>query len=352
MQSPRTIVPPYLHRRSEHVFITTEDPKYRYEWVCSHCGYPVTPDDNCCPRCQRALEDCPVCSCLRHVRVPCVQPDAQGGRRCPSCGVRRVAFGDLALQQLEGAFCTNVYGCPAGGFLLRSDEFAVLAKDASRCPVCRDEAFPPLPVATFVYHVTHCLFCSTVYQSMSTWKEKWGVPPDILGAIGETRGEPLDDCVLCGRQDRMAVARAGEAGAMGSQPFDARHAPARAEAVVWTSLRSEGDAAEGQATRTEYLRMAELARILMLELGIKSAFPRVFGAWFGASLGPEMPDEPGPAIHKVVESLLEGTRLPGTRRVLQRRICEFLDALAPHFPGRENYHIRPQAKGRPFAARA
>lgn len=349
---------PFLHRRSAHVFITTEDPRYRYEWVCSHCDYPVTPDDDCCPRCQRAIEECPVCSCLRHVRVPCVKPDPQGGRTCPACGVRRVPFGDLVQQQFEGTFCTNLYGCPAGGFLLRTDEFAVLPKDASVCPVCRDPELKPLAVATFAYHVTHCLFCSTIFQSRSTWKEKWGGGPDVLGELGETAGPALDDCVLCGRHDSSVEGAAaaqrshagappgfgpGERGADEAAPHDGR--------VTWDARQSDGSVVRLQATTDEYLRMAELGRILALEPTIKTAFPRVFDAWFGSGMDVGGKDDDGPPIHRVVELLLEGTRQVAPRRILQRRISEFLDALAPHFPGREKYSIRPQGKPRPFGAR-
>lgn len=353
--------PVYLHRRSSHVFITTEDPHYRYEWVCAHCEYPVTLEDTCCPRCQRALEDCPVCSCLRHVRVPCVQRDAQGGRRCPACGVRRVSFGDLALAQVEGTFCTNIYGCPAGGFLLRTDEYAVLPGDATLCPVCRDAGFRPLDVRTFPYHVTHCLFCSTMYQPMAAWRPGWGKPPDVLGDLVEPAGEGLDDCALCGRRDAVdgipavtetrpsAVAQITRLdGTAVEPPLRAPEAAAQADKRIrWQSRLSEGSESSADASVDDYLRMAELGRLLAIEPSLRRAFPRVFGAWFGSGFdGNGFHPPPGPAISHIVGLLLEGTRLPSHRRTLQRRVTELVEALTPHFPGGAAYRIRPQGEPR------
>jgi hypothetical protein len=361
--------PPFLHRRGEHVFITTEDPNYRYEWICSHCGYPLTPREACCPRCQRKLEECPVCSCQRHVRVPCVEPDAQGARRCPACGVRRLPFGDEALKDVEGRFCTNLYGCPAGGLLLRSDEFALLPADASLCPLCRDEHFRPLPVATFTYHVDHCQFCSTLYQSRTTWKASWGHEPDLIGELGQVAGAPLDTCVLCGRQDvktegqqnggdggdampgPRAAADRSSAGDGSNVTPGPRAVADRSSAVVRVgpASASEDNPQSTKATLDEYLRMAELARILMLEPVMSRAFPRLFKAWYAAP-GPSTPHAPNPKIGRIVELLLRGTQGEPHRKVLQRRLTEVLQRLEHHFPSGASFPLRlPDGARRGYA---
>lgn len=333
--------PPLLHRTGERVFITTEDPNYRYEWGCAHCDYPITPHEPCCPRCQRALEECPVCSCQRHVLVPCVQPDAQGARLCPACGVRRLPFGDEALKDIEARFCTNLYGCPAGGLLLRTDEFALLPADTSLCPVCRDESFPPLPVITFAYHVEHCLFCSTLYQARATWKARWGQEPDLIGELGQTTGPLLADCVLCGRQDTGEVERPAES--EGSKaPSTDQPMGDRKTVFAHVSPGPPEERAEPplRATRSEYLHMAELARILMLEPVMNRAFQRLFKAWFGAE-GSDGAGDAGPNIGRIVEALIRGTRREPHRKVLQRRLTELLDRLGRHFPRGASFPLRP-----------
>ena len=309
----------FLHRRGGHVFISVEDPTYRYEWLCGHCDYPVTESDPFCPRCQKALEECPVCSHARHVRVSRVAPDGQGERTCPVCHVRRIPFGRRPLEDLRGSFCTNIYGCPAGGFLLRCEEFALLPHEASQCPICRDPGFQPLDVRTFLYHVTRCQFCSAMFAMGSDWQPRWK-SNNVIVTLPEASQEGGTACALCGRCDTTQAVKDGRE-------------------VYWSAVTSQGQEQRQKVLENDYLRMAELGRILMLEPSRKEAFTQSFNTWFDSGFKPGE-RQLGPKVSDVAAHLLDGTRPTSpTRRVLQKRVEEFLDAWARGLPEGLNYRV-------------
>ena len=168
----------YIFRRAGgHIFLCASDSKARYEAACGHCHYPILADQAQCPRCRRELETCPCCNALRHVRSPRHDPDPETEiKTCSVCGVRRVPFGSREHVDLEGSFCTNIFGCPAGGLLLTTGEFALLPRGASLCPICRHESLRPLSVSAFDDLREGCFFCRECFGERDSWKAGWRLP--------------------------------------------------------------------------------------------------------------------------------------------------------------------------------
>jgi hypothetical protein len=293
--------PIYLFRKEpKHIFITPKDPDYRYELLCGHCEYPIAPEDPTCPRCQRKLEECPICSRTTHTRAPVVEPDPETGKKtCPVCRVRRIPFGAIPLAEIVGSFCTNVYGCPAGGLLLKREEFAVLPSDVTLCPVCRNEELPPYDVRTFLYLRSRCLFCNTCFGGGTTWVRGWSTSwHPTIDRIGEVEKTDQTLCPLCGRNDSLDREK---------------------QVVMSGTIDNQGLEATRSIPVDQYLRMAELGRILILEKDDAEAFNKTFETWFEPS-GRSADTAPGLTVSEISARLLAGTlRLP-TRRVLQKRL--------------------------------
>jgi hypothetical protein len=291
------MTPNFLFRRPAkgHTFMTTQDPSYLYTVLCGHCDYPIEAGDEVCPRCQRELEDCPVCRQARHKRAPRVEGNSITGKQCPVCETRRVPFGGTPLADLDGSFCTNIYGCKAGGLVLREEEFAVLKANASACPICRHPDLKPLDIKTFIYLISRCAFCHTLFGSVPTWKrgrpEEWNASLDNVRKAHHTSGHW--HCTLCGRLN--------EAQAEGKVGFD-----------------------------EAFLRVVELGRILVLEQDERRAFQKLFSVWFE----PSREHDPGSELDvaETMKEIVVGTQNDEISRVLRPRIEKLEELWEAHLP--------------------
>lgn len=310
--------PIYLFRKEpKHIFITPKDPDYRYELLCGHCEYPIAPEDPQCPRCQRQLEECPVCSRATHTRAPVVDPNREkDAKTCPVCRVRRVQFG----TEISGSYCTNVYGCAAGGLLLKSEEYAVLPVEATLCPVCRNEDLTPLDVSTFRFLLSHCLFCATCFGPGDSWTRGWSKAwSPSIESIAEISEPSIGPCHMCGRSDY----RDGED-------------------VVYVHLDPQGTERTVRMRPDHYLRVAELGRLLILEQDDKMVFRHISQTWFGAG---RSSDPAGITVGEVATRLLEGTQRKPTAQILQRRLEHFVAQWERH-PAGLGYRVESDRKQR------
>ena len=313
--------PNFLFRRpiDGHTFMTTQDPTYVYNVLCGHCGYPIEADDEVCPRCQLELEDCPVCRESKHMRARKISGDALTGKTCPVCQTNRVPFGGTPITEIEGSFCRNLYGCRAGGLLLREEEFAVLRPHASGCPICHHEELTPLDVRTFLYHVSRCLFCHSVFGPLPAWTKGWSEDWDpAVGDLRPTGPRDASPCILCGRRDEL-VSAAGDGVVKVAQqtPYD--------------------EPGTEEISGRHYLRVVELGRILVLEQDPGRAFQRLFDSWFEPNRT-ELPDTVVP-VERIGELLLQGTVVPSIQRILRGRVEETLRAWGHRLPSGLSYAV-------------
>jgi hypothetical protein len=306
------------------VFITTEDPKVRYDILCGHCGYPVADADGQCPRCQRMLEDCPVCSRARKRKPLRSEPSPEGEKTCSVCGIRRLPFGVEALRRVRASFCTNLYGCPAGGLLLRTEEVALLPPGATLCPICRNEAFPPHDILTFRHVVQRCLFCSACLGQLPAWPmDTASAKVDLLemGPLEPPADENHEPCILCGRNDHFVE---GE------------------EQAAYVQVAAE------EVIVPQYLSMVQLGRALALEKDDGHAFSLSFSHWFNA-LSPSPPDDPV-AVERLVSLLLLGTLREEVLAILKPRVEAYCAGWARTVPEGIGYRFRarPGGKGKRY----
>jgi hypothetical protein len=319
----------FLFRRPPggHVFMTTQDPTYIYEVLCGRCDYPIEKDDERCPRCQVKLEDCPVCRDIKHKRAPVVEPDPKtGGKICPVCDTRRYQFGKQSLSEIEGTFCTNLYGCPAGGLLLRTEEFAVLRPEASRCPVCKHETLKPLDLRTFIYLISQCVFCNGVFGTSSSWAQEgwakqWDVTTDRLRSTPQRDYHP---CPLCGRDDSLQE--------------NAAHVD-----MLINDPGEEVGVKKELATGL-YARVVELGKILILENDDRRASKKLYSTWFDAlhlaSTEASIP------VQEAGDYLLRGTRKTEIYKILRVRLAALLDSWKEQVPGQGLSYPVSQRGGR------
>ncbi len=321
----------YLFRKpGSNIFITPRDTEYRYELLCGRCEYPVAVDEKECPRCQVQLEDCPVCTQLKHRKAPKLEPRGiVRGKTCPVCLVRRIPFGEATLSELKGSFCTNLYGCPAGGLLLQSGEFALLPEKTSLCPVCRDESILPLAVEALAYRLRRCLFCSTCFGPASTWAKGWLGGSAHLDKLGQVLEQEQSECPLCGRHDYLHE----KSGRIWSASIGQKESIRDPEA--------ESDESKGLSIG-HFLRVCELGRALILNYEDDAAFKATFPLWYE----PESAQGEGfITVGKVVDHLINGTLRPELRQVLQRRLEPFLLAWKQKLgSGAEVYRIARQGR--------
>ncbi len=303
-------------RRNGHVFITTEDPTYRYETLCGQCDFPLEAKDDSCPRCQRELEDCPVCRQRTHKRSPIErEPGRPQIAYCPVCYITRHPIGWTKLASLDASFCTNLYGCPAGGLLLRTDELALLPCNASICPVCRDPDLRPLSSTSFQYLLRQCLFCSTLFGFGANWSRGWSDQP-INRLSKDWVPTGTESCRLCGRNDRVLESES------------------RSQDVVVSESISDDGVLDPKIDEgipvAAYLRVIELARSLTLEVDKDEAtFRRILRLWFDAS-GREPEEREGMSVRKLVDTLVRGTLRDDVRLPLQGRVERFEAAWHRH----------------------
>ncbi|MES1245346.1 MAG: hypothetical protein ABUT39_27330 [Acidobacteriota bacterium] len=300
--------------------MTTQDPSYIYTVLCGRCDYPIEADDEVCPRCQSRLEDCPVCREIKHTRAPWTEPCPTTGRKtCPVCDTRRYAFGIQPLSEVEGMFCTNLYGCPAGGLLLKTDEFAVLREDASTCPVCRHPELKPLNLRTFVYLISQCVFCNAVFGSPPSWRPGWANQWDVtVDQVKSTPPRDYSPCPLCGREDTL--------------DRDAREV----EMLIDKPGELTG-VKEGLLTDL-YARVAELGKILILENDDRSAARKMFKTWFNElNL---LSHDSTITVERAGDHLLQGTRRPEVHKILRLRLDSLLKSWKEQVPGQGlNYRV-------------
>lgn len=310
----------YLFRHgAPHIFLTTEDPEYRYEWLCGVCDYPVEIDDSICPRCQYELEDCPICTPRLHKR-PSKRSKSRSGvhSKCPVCRVRRYPFGERSLGDMRGKFCTNLYGCPIGGMLLSTDEFAILPEDCTLCPICRHEDLPPLDVRTFRRHLNSCLFCSTIFEKEPVWKSGWSASTRRLHDLGSglNEGHP---CPICGRNDHL-----GDGG------------------NVDIELLGDAQNILQPIGHDAYLRLAELGRSLAL-YDDATAFDRLFGWWLDSS-GQLPKENESVRVSYLLDYLIRGTVLTTVRTEVNVRRDPQASRWRQNFP-REGTDFRVSLNG-------
>jgi hypothetical protein len=328
----------FLFRRPPggHIFMTTQDPTYIYKVLCGHCDYPIEEDDAQCPRCQLELEDCPVCREETHKKARKLPRDPlTGAVECPVCHTRRVPFGGEPILEVEGSFCRNIYGCRAGGLLLRNEELAVLRQNASRCPICKHEELTPLDVKVFLYLVSRCLFCNSVFGPLHTWQPKWSKDWEAsLKSLSEVGvGDPAS-CILCGRRDKFHakgknLESKAEVAAEGRDRFQVK----TEDSEDMVEVAVGGDADEFKTRKIpalHYLRVVELGRVLILEKDPAQAFQRLFGSWFEPNrmLAPDATIPVG----DVSSILLEGTLIRPIQRILRGRVDEMLKAWGERLP--------------------
>jgi hypothetical protein len=156
-------------------------------YTCGHCDFPMLPGATRCGRCGNELTDCRFCTPLFGVRIPA----ADAATRCPNCFTRQVATPRLdappAVQpaEPEELFCSNLFGCPAGGHL----NDTTFPGHTSECPFCRSSELPLLRAFTRVDHLEACTFCSSLF----------GLEP--------RKERPIDgDCCLCGHAYAAKIA--------------------------------------------------------------------------------------------------------------------------------------------------
>lgn len=316
-----------------HTFITTEDPEYKYEVLCGYCEYPLEKIDDKCPRCQQDLEDCPVCGAERHRKSLRTEIDpVTGGRTCSVCGVTRISFGERRISDLRGSFCTNIYGCPAGGLLLRTEEFAILPHDATLCPICRSADLPPADVRTFTHLLNSCWFCNTCFGAPDFWRRGWSTAgnPNLEKVREALRTTADPPCRLCGRNDQRVdvEARKGDGG-----PDSDIH-------IQSFSIDTEGRTQTNVLSESEYIRVAELGRILILEPDDVAAFGKAFDAWFSSAFK----SQGRITVRQVVDELLAGTLYPVQHRILQRRLERFLHAWERKLPRGLDHRIPDESR--------
>lgn len=308
-----------FRKPGSHIFMTTRDPEFRYEILCSHCEYPITETDSQCPRCRRFLEKCPVCSDRTHTRAPRPESDVHGGKTCSVCHVYRLPFGDMSVTEIKGAFCSNFYGCPAGGLLLQSDEFAVLKHGSTCCPVCKSATLHPFDVKTFIYHIQRCVLCSNIFRPMAKWQNGWGRGGDALEEFCEPPDELAATCPLCGFRNQES-----------GSATDANR-------VLLPSVDTQGHSATNELSRQDFLHLAELARLLILSMNMQDVFSRSFEIWFDPKGAGDRRDG-RMTVSETARLLLEGTS-GEQRRLLNGRLQEFLAAWERNLPGGQTYRI-------------
>jgi hypothetical protein len=319
----------FLFRRPPggHIFMTTQDPSYLYKVLCGHCGYPIEEGDEVCPRCQLELEDCPVCREETHKKARKTDRDPlTGALTCPVCHTRRIPFGGQPILEVEGSFCRNIYGCRAGGLLLRNEELAVLRPNASKCPICKHEELTPLDVKIFLYLISRCLFCNSIFGPLHSWQPQWSKDWEpSLKSLGEVGAGDPASCILCGRRDTFQEKSESGSGSV-------------------VEVADGGDA-DGFSTRPipalHYLRVAELGRVLVLEKDPRQAFQRCFNSWFDPSrtVAPDV----SVSVGDVSRILLEGTLIRPIQRILRGRVDDMLKAWGERLPsGGLSYPVAPK----------
>jgi len=291
----------------DHIFLSSEDPSYRYVTLCGRCEYPIEPDEPRCPRCQEDLEDCPVCRRRSHKRAPKTSPLADGRHQCTVCGIFRYPVGHQSLVETDGAFCSNLYGCPAGGLITHQDEIVYWPPDADVCQVCRNADLPPLPTASFTQVVRQCLFCSALFGLASSRRVMLREDFDHVSELPHISATD-SPCVLCGRNDDRSSEDTVRSNFV--DPWDF-------EAVEHSELGIDA-----------YLRVVELGRALVLfSESDNEATKHLYRQW----VEPHSPEvgrtivSHGTKVADVVDYLIRGTLDPRVRKVLQKRLDGFID---------------------------
>lgn len=179
----------------------------------------------------------------------------------------------------------------------------MLPEDASVCPVCRSEELGPLDIRTFRYHVERCLFCSTVFEKEPDWRTDWF--EDKRWKFSD-KAKAVDSsfCPLCGRMDRV------EEGGEGKKRNE--DGPTRVQ-IVDVEQNTTDTLSVG-----EYLRLAELGRVMVLHTGDKEASEALFSAWFQVGHIEEGADEVL-SVARLFDLLERGTKLQEVKRLLGPR---------------------------------
>lgn len=186
----RAAGPPHLLRKLGHRWhcdVHTTD-----LFACGVCGFPLSPDEYSCRRCETTLVDCRFCTPAHGVRAADTA-DAE----CPRCRLpRRVPFAAFPPLDEDPAdrFCSNVFGCPVG-----ADLFATTYPRRTRqCAICESEEPTLFEVRTRSMHVDACTFCQALFG------RRHGYRP---ASTGSPAG---GGCCLCG-QTFSATKKLGQA---------------------------------------------------------------------------------------------------------------------------------------------
>lgn len=288
--------PEYLFRKApDQPFYCTHRDRAFYRYVCGHCDYPLTATNQVCPRCRRTVETCPVCTERTHKRPALAKgATSREARRCTVCSVRRIPTGaPIPLEDIDGSFCRNLHGCPAGGLLLfGTQEFAVLDSNARECPVCRHDSLQPLAIRAFLRACDQCLFCHELFavDSLSTVAQHRGREQRPRGG---TSAEP---CLACGRRDTLISE--GDKQSVAVPLYDGEPLT-----LPWSDFRS----------------VVELAKTLVTDRNDERAAATLFSRWSARpfSLG-------STTLERLCVALLAGTLDTDHRQALQPRISYLL----------------------------
>lgn len=290
-------------------FITTSDPKYSYEYTCGSCGYPVFMSDQRCPRCRKELEACPICTHRRRL-IPArpVHCTDKIGVRCSICETVRIPYErHLRIRDLDGRFCSNLYGCGAGGMMIRTGELVLIPEGRELCPVCGSEDRLPLDIGVFEYALEHCLFCSHVFREHEVSRDlkdkKHGDgSPRVSGQI-VAADKPDRRCLICERADY-------------------RDSEDRL-------IRRHGDEDAGEGiTDDDYRRVLELGMAFANFEDDDVVFDQIFKLWFRQDRSRSVEDlsviKRAPfTVWAAIEFLIRGTEDGRTRRILEGRADRF-----------------------------
>ncbi len=157
--------------------------------TCGHCEFMLPSGATRCGRCGTELTDCRFCTLLFGIRIP-ASTDLMA--RCPNCYTRQPANMRLANQKgVQPAdpdewFCSNLFGCPAGGHL----HDTTFPPNADACPLCRSQELPLLHAFAREEHLRACRFCSSLFGIKRHDEEP---------ATETTAGDADGHCCLCGR---------------------------------------------------------------------------------------------------------------------------------------------------------
>jgi hypothetical protein len=203
--------------RDNGYFISTRDGT-RMDHTCFHCSFPITNRQLetlrdgrpvRCPRCRRALRECPYCSHREGVLFQPAKTD-HGPDRCPRCSNllhRHSCDYDGGAEEglHQPGFCRNIFGCPAGG---KPWSTATEMTGREWCEACHDRKDPGLllPWEDLRDHVERCPVCLVLLGTPQEGRVHRFSPAELIEHLcRHADQEPERHCVLCGTQPAAVI---------------------------------------------------------------------------------------------------------------------------------------------------